>query len=79
MKTETPTASPSSIATQGMSEAAPASTITPTPAATPSPTVSAFVSPAHTQSPEEKKEVPGFEAVLVMLGIFAVLYMKARK
>ena len=75
-KTETtPTALPSSIATQGMSEAAPASAITPTPAATSSPTVSAFVSPTPTQSPEAKKEVPGFEAVLVMLGVLVVTYL----
>ncbi|MFV9678112.1 MAG: hypothetical protein ACNYVW_10755, partial [Methanosarcinales archaeon] len=79
-KTETPTASSASTVTQGMSEAA-ASAITPTPAATPSPvaTASAFVSPAPTQSPEAKKEVPGFDAVLVMLGFFVVLYLKSRR
>ncbi len=79
MKTETPTASPSVTVTQGMTAAAPASTITPTPAATPSPTVSAFVSPAPAQPPEEKKEVPGFEAVFAILGILAVLYLKSRR
>jgi len=80
-KTETPTASPASTVTPGMSEAAPASTITPTPAATPSPvaTVSAFVSPAPTQSPEAKKEVPGFEAVFAILGVLVVLYLKSRR
>ena len=75
MKTETPTASPASTVTQGMTAAAPA-------AATPSPTVSAFVSPAPTQSPKEKKEVPGFEAVTVLLGVlvvFVVLYVKSKR
>jgi len=74
-KTETPTASPASTVTQGMTATAPASTITPIPAATPSPTVSAVVSPAPTQSPEAKKEVSGFEAVLVMLGVLVVTYL----
>lgn len=81
-----PTASPASTVTQGMTAAA--SAISPTPvAATPSPvaTVSAFVSPAPTQPPEEKKEVPGFEAVLVMLSVlvvfvvFVVLYVKSKR
>ena len=77
-ETEAPTASPASTVTQGMAAAAPqASTITPTPAATSSPvaTASAVVSPAPTQSPEAKKEVPGFEAVLVMLGVLVVTYL----
>ena len=80
-KTETPTASPASTVTQGTAAAPSASTIKPTQtAATTSPVAtSAFVSPAPTPSPGEKKEIPGFEAVLVMLWIFAVLYMKARK
>jgi len=78
-KTETPTATPSSTGTPGMTTAAPASAITPAPAATPSPTVSAFVSPTPTQPPEEKKEVPGFEAVIAMLGFFVVLYLKSRR
>jgi hypothetical protein len=80
-KTEAPTASPSSIATQGMSEAAPASTITPTPAATPSPvaTASAVVAPVPTQSPEAKKEVPGFEAVFTILGVLVIQYIKSRR
>jgi len=81
-----PTASPASTVTPGMTAAAAA--ITPTPvAATPSPvaTVSAFVSPAPTQPPEEKNEVPGFEAVLVMLSVlvvfvvFVVLYVKSKR
>lgn len=84
-KTETPTASPAFMVAQGMSEAAPASTISPTPtAATSSPvaTASAFVSPAPTQPPEAKKEIPGFEAVTVMLGflvVFVVLYVKSKR
>jgi len=77
-KTETPTASPASTVTQGMA-ATPTSTITPTSAATPSPTVSAFVSPAPTQSPEEKKEVPGFEAVFAILGLLAILYINSKR
>ena len=78
-KTETPTASSASTVTQGMSEAA-ASAIMPTPAATPSPVATAaFVSPVPTQPPEAKKEVPGFDAVLVMLGVLVVLYLKSRR
>ena len=79
-----PTASPASTVTPGMTAAA-ASAITPTPvAATPSPvaTVSAAMSPAPTQPPEEKKEVPGFKAVLVMLSVlvvFEVLYVKSKR
>ncbi|NQE45672.1 hypothetical protein C5S31_06610 [ANME-1 cluster archaeon GoMg2] len=82
-KTETPTATSASTVTPGMRAAAPpASAITPTPAATPSPTASAFVSPAPTQPPEEKKEVPGFDAVTVLLGVlvvFVVLYVKSKR
>ena len=74
-KTETPTASPSSKVTPGMTASPAASTITPTPAATTSPTASAVVSPAPTQPPEEKKEVPGFEAVTVMLGLLVMTYL----
>ena len=78
-KTETPTATSASTVTPGMSEAA-ASAITPTPAATPSPVATAaVVSPAPTQSPEAKEEVPGFDAVLVMLGVLVVLYLKSRR
>lgn len=83
MKTETPTASPLSTVTPGMTAAAPpASTITPTPAAattSPVATASAFVSPAPTQTPEEKKELPGFEAVTVILGVLVVLYLKSKR
>ncbi|NQE45416.1 hypothetical protein C5S31_05285 [ANME-1 cluster archaeon GoMg2] len=80
MKTETPTATPLSTVTSGMTAAAlPASTITPTQAATPSPTVSAFVSPTPTQSPEAKKELPDFEAVFAMLGLLVVQYLKSRR
>ncbi|NQE45675.1 hypothetical protein C5S31_06625 [ANME-1 cluster archaeon GoMg2] len=78
-ETETPTATPASTVTQGMAAVPAASTITPTPAATPSPTVSAFVLPTPTQSPEEKKELPGFEAVFTILGVLVIQYMKSRR
>ena len=81
-ETETPTASPASTVTPGMAAAPAASAITPTPAATPSPTASAVAAPVPTQSPEAKKEVPGFEAVTAMLGflvVFVVLYVKLKR
>jgi hypothetical protein len=80
-KTETPTASPASTVTPGMAAVAPASIITPIPAATSSPvaTASAVVAPVPTPPPDEKKEVPGFEAVTVMLGLLVVLYLKSRR
>lgn len=80
-KTETPTVSHAATVTPGMTAAAapPASILTPTPAAaTPSPpvaTASAVVSPAPTQPPGEKKEVPGFEAVFAILGLLVVTYL----
>ncbi len=74
-----PTASPASTVIQGMTAAA--SAITPTQAATPSPvaTASAVISPTPTQPPEGKKEIPGFEAVLAILGLLAIQYIKSRR
>lgn len=54
---------------------------TPTPTITPSPiaTASPLVSPTPPLSPEEKRELPGFEVVFAILGLLTISYLISKR